>query len=231
MIWNNLSNLLANEFEALEDKSKFLKEKHARLTYCGEGSRMLTKAKADDNFEALKDRHLHGQKHYAGYSQATLRAILYIREMMEYFDPWDIDFLTDFGPGYGGHVRVWHTLFGTPYYQLVDIPQLHKISKYHLDLHNITVNHKTYDDMIRPHGTSLFHATHSLNECPMSVRNMVEKRLSVYTNIFIVYNSEIDGIDNLSYFKGLSERLGKTHLTWTYSEESTGKWRLVGVKA
>ena len=234
MMWNNLSNLLANEFEALEDKSKFLKEKHARLTYCGEGSRMLTKAKADDNFEALKDRHLHGQKHYAGYSQATLRAILYIREMHEYFDPSEIDFMTDFGPGYGNFTRCWHDLYGlyNPklHFQLVDLSRLHQISEYHLGLHNITVNHRTLNDMISPHGKSLFFAAHSLNEMVLKERTRVEQQLVKYDYLFLVYNNAFEGIDNCVWFDGLAKRLEKDFLTYTYQEEATAKWRMVGVK-
>jgi len=234
MIWNNLSNLLADEFERLEDKSLFLQERHARITYGGEGSRMLVKAKRDPNYETLKDRHLNGQKHYAGYSQGTLRAILYIREMHEYFDPADIDFMTDFGPGYGNFTRCWHDLYGlyNPklHFQLVDLPRLHQISEYYLGLHNITVNHKTLDDMINPHGKSLFFAAHSLNEMVLKERTRVEERLAEYDYLFLVYNQTFEGIDNVVWFDGLAKRLEKDFLTYTYQEETSGKWRLVGVK-
>lgn len=236
MIWNGLSNLIADEFEKA-DPDNFLKEKHARQTYCGDGGRILTKVKDDPFYPKVKDRHLHGQKNYAGYSQATLRALLYIREMHEYFDPSEIDFMTDFGPGYGNFTRCWNDLFGesNPHYQLVDLPRLQQISKYHLDLHDIQVQHTTLEEMIGPNhvgstGKSLFFASHSLNELDLKTRTKVEERLGDYDYIFIVYNQSFDGIDNTVWFDNLMKRIEHEYLTYTYLEQSTCKWRLVAVR-
>lgn len=229
MIWNNLSKGIIKEFHS--NKDTFLSKPESKKAYTGEGKKILSAVKDDPNYPLVQDKHLHDQTSYGdGYSQTTLRSLLYIKEMKEYFDPMSIDFVTDFGPGYGGHIRVWHELFKTKHYQLVDLPELHEISKYHLGLHDITANHRTLDDMVKPHGKSLFYATHSFNELDLKTRTKVEMQLSEYDYLYIVYNKSFEGIDNIVWFDGLAKRLEKEYLIYTFMEQSTCKWRLVGIK-
>ena len=231
MIWNNLSKSIAKEYE--EFPNDFLNKPNSKAAYLGEGKNVWKKIKHHPYWavDDLKDKHLFGQVDYNGYSHSTIRTVMYIKEMQKYFPAWNVRFLTDFGPGYGNSTRVWDVLFGQAdsYYQLVDFEELQCISRDYLAKHEITANHRTYDTMLSPKdlGKSLFFASHSMNECSMEVRNSLEKSMADYDYIYITYNSHFDNIDNLEYFEKLAKRL--PHKAWTYHEQSTAKWRLIGV--
>lgn len=231
MTWTKLSEEISNEYD--QDPARFLAKSSSQRAYLGEGSNIYRKIKQHPYLSLVKDKHLFNQQSWGGYSQSTLRAILYISEMEKYFSPWHISHVTDFGPGYGNFTRVWDDLFGgTNFYQLVDLPNLHKISADYLAMHGMVeyIFHKTVDTMLNASvfgGKSLFFASHSLNECPMEVRNKIEETLPDYDYVYFVYNDRFDDINNLKYFEKLADRL--PHETYIYEEESTAKWRLVGI--
>lgn len=232
MTWTKLSEKISNEYD--QDPARFLLKSSSKTAYLGGGNKIYRNIKQHPYLSLVKDKHLLNQQNWGGYSQSTLRAILYISEMEKYFSPWHISHVTDFGPGYGNFTRVWDTLFGgRNWYQLVDLPNLHKISADYLAMHGMVeyVFHKTVDTMLNASvfgGKSLFFASHSLNECPMKVRDRVEETLPDYDYVYFVYNHSFDGINNLKYFEKLAERI--PHETYIYEEESTSKWRLVGIK-
>ena len=146
--------------------------------------------------------------------------------MEQYFDPSKVEYLLDFGPGYGNNARIWHTLFKTPNIVLCDLPELHPVSKYYLDKHGIEA--KWIDDggiEEPPVKESLFFATHSLNECPLDVRNAVTPWLGAFEHIYIVYNGEFEGIKNTEYFESLAKDLPHKTVDITFSEV-TAKWTL-----
>jgi len=249
MVWNSLENAVADEFASLDSdgKLRFMKQAETKKAYTGESARILDKMKEDPIMHTIED---HPEELYGNYvstikcdkcgterwyTQTTLRSAMYIREMQKHFDLDRVKWLTDFGPGYGGFVRVWNILYPhTDFYQLVDLPRLKQISEYYLRKYDIkTKTHVTLEQHKNPdhHGDkSLFVATHSLNECGLDVRVEVEKILPNYDYIYIVYNRMIEQINNIVYFEQLGEKLQETHNVHMYFEESTSKWRLVAIK-
>jgi len=237
-MWDKLENQVADEFESLDsDKSQFMKKQFAKRVYTGEIHRVWQEVLNDPWLEEVYDEQnrLYSQvskmKKGRHYTQTTLRAVLYLRDMEKYFDLNKIKWITDFGPGYGGFIRVWHKLFTNTQYQLVDLPRLHQISQHYLNMYDIPAEWNTLENHQSPKGLSLFMATHSLNECKMETRDQVEKILPEYDYIYIVYNDFCDGINNLEYFQYLGAELYNTHTVHLYfDKKATHKWRLIAIK-
>ena len=237
-MWDKLEDQVANEFESLDsDKSQFMKKQFAKRVYTGEIHRVWQEVLNDPWLEEVYDEQnrLYSQvskmKKGRHYTQTTLRAVLYLRDMEKYFDLNKIKWITDFGPGYGGFIRVWHKLFTNTQYQLVDLPRLHQISQHYLNMYDIPAEWNTLENHQSPKGLSLFMATHSLNECKMETRDQVEKILPEYDYIYIVYNDFCDGINNLEYFQYLGAELYNTHTVHLYfDKKATHKWRLIAIK-
>ena len=249
MVWDNLENLVADEFESLDSTGKlsFMKCRETQKVYDGNSSRLYRSIKDDTILHRIADHDTYGNSisivqcptcgHTRKYTQTTLRSAMYIREMQRCFELEEVKWLTDFGPGYGGFVRVWNILYPhTDFYQLIDLPRLKQISEYYLEKYGIrTKTHVSLEQHVNPHhhgGKSLFVASHSLNECNMKVREQVERILPKYDWIYIVYNQffGVNGegkIDNIDYFYELGERLKETHNVHQYFEPVTAKWRLV----
>jgi len=233
MIWNKFSKEIREYFEL--DPDAFLKGDTARRTYNGQIVRVFREnwPNANDKdpyLDLVKDEHTFGTNTYRGFTQATLRSVIYIRHMEQYFDPSKIEYLLDFGPGYGNNARVWHTLFQTPKIVMCDLPELHPVSKYYLDKHGIEA--EWIDDggiEEPPVKESLFFATHSLNECPLEVRYAIAPWLGAFEHIYIVYNGEFEGVDNIKYFESLAKDLPHETVDISFNEV-TAKWTLLATK-
>lgn len=225
MFWNKFAQDIRAEYD--KDPKNYLRARNFTKAYSGKYVSTLQQATKNDPYiEQVVDPDIGGAKIEGKASQSTMRSVLYIRELEKHIDPNQIEWLTDFGPGYGNHVRVWDKLFKTKYYQLIDLEELHDISINYLQACGIHVNIKTHSTHIKPKGKSLFWATHSLSECEMEIRHIVEGYLPQYDHIYISYNDNFIGINNIEYFKELAERL--PHKTEIHFDKVTGKHRLIG---
>lgn len=185
----------------------------------------------DERLELVKDPDFGNLPKLHGYSQSTLRSLFYIRQIEKYFDPKVVKHMTDFGAGYGNFVRVFDAIFKTRSYSIVDFPKVQEIQKEYLDFCGIEVEYgETMNDLSDFDSPALFVATHSLSECPLEVREEVEKILPRYEYIYIVYNSKIDKINNVEYFEKLSKRLSESYTTEINFNELTAKRSLIAVK-
>ena len=88
MTWTKLSEEISNEYD--QDPARFLAKSSSQRAYLGEGANIYRKIKQHPYLSLVKDKHLLNQQSWGGYSQSTLRAILYISEMEKYFSPWHI---------------------------------------------------------------------------------------------------------------------------------------------
>jgi len=233
MIWNKFSKEIREFFEL--DPENFLKGDTAKNTYNGTIVRVFRQNWPNDDekdpyLDLVKDEHTFGTNTYKGFTQATLRSIIYIREMEKYFDPSKVEYLLDFGPGYGNNARVWHTLFQTPNIIMCDLPELHPVSKYYLDKHGIEAKWIHSREIEKPPvKESLFFATHSLNECPLDVRSEICPWLSTFEHVYIVYNGEFFGVNNIEYFETLAKKLPHKTVDLTFNE-ATAKWSLIATR-
>lgn len=230
--WDKFDQNLLKDFRDKPDT--YLTSNSFRQAFSGiHVSNLINATRNDPWIDTVADPFIGGPKLHGKVSQSTMRAILYIREIEQHFDPQAIKWVTDFGPGYGNFIRVWHKLFNCQFYQLVDIESLHEIHQSYLGKLGIHANWRTYNSQLKPggqSGPSLFFASHSLNECAMEIRDEVEKYLPNYDYLFISYNEDFEGNNNVAYFKELGDRLTK-HFTITHTfDKITGKRRLIGVK-
>lgn len=226
-LWDNFKHQVYKDF-----KEKGYRGAAFRKAFTSENIKALWKeTPKDDRLELVKDPKFGNIVKHEGYSQPTLRALMYIREMEKYFDLNQIKHLTDFGAGYGNFIRVFDQIFHASTYTSIDFPEIHEIQKEYLDHCNIEVEFRTSDEDMSPLASpALFLASHSLNECPMEVRDQVEEILSRYEYIYIVYNKEFDDIDNKVYFEELRQRLSSDYLTHINFNKVTAKWSLIAVK-
>lgn len=226
MFWDDWPSKLVAEYR---NNGAYLKSHPFVKVYGGaKVDSLINAVKKDPWIEKVADPDIGHVKTHMGMSQSTMRSLLYIREMENYFDPYSIEWMTDFGPGWGNNVRIWHKLFETKYFQICDIPALHEITQGYLSKCGIHANWYDYKSMRKPIGKSLFFASHSLNETPLHVRERVEEELPHYDCIYISYNDNFDDINNIEYFEQLANRL--PHKTEIIFDSVTGKRRLIGTK-
>ena len=148
----------------------------------------------------------------------------------------DLDFLADFGGGYGNFCRVVHNLGFAGKFTIVDFPDMHIIQKFYLehttpgmDLYDIDwISVSDIESYTVPDNRSLFVATYSLNETPLNVRGKIEKFLSSFRYFLITYNRLWEGIDNQIWFSGLKNRLDHEFEIEVVSEQFQRAWYLLG---
>jgi len=87
---------------------------------------------------------------------------------------------------------------------------MHKIQEYYLTELELDLPNFIEMEKVNPKGKSILFGFHSINEMPMSDRNLLEEKYPMYDNIMIAYNNYFDGIDNFEYFAKLKDRLSNT---------------------
>lgn len=225
--WTAVAKEIREYFDV--NPETFLKGDAARRSYNGTSPRLWRELHEDPYLDLVRDEHYFGtHAAHDGHTQATLRSVFYIRQMEKYFDPWKVDYLLDFGPGYGNNARVWDTLFSTPKIVLCDLEILHPVSKYYLDTHGITAEWIHMGEIEEPPNAknSLFFATHSLNECTLPERETVVPWLGAFEHVYIVYNQFFNGMDNRQYFEHLAQGLPHERVEILFSKVNA-KWTLI----
>lgn len=160
----------------------------------------------------VMDSPIGGVKLTKGYSQGTVQHCFYLMIMLEHLklQITDFDHITDIGGGYGNFYRMAKNLGYQGSFDIVDFPVMHKIQEYYLTELELDLPNFIEMEKVNPKGKSILFGFHSINEMPMSDRNLLEEKYPMYDNIMIVYNSYFDGIDNFEYFAKLKDRLSNT---------------------
>ena len=226
MFWDKFSEKIRKDFDQNPD-DYLAKKDTSQRAYVGGIHRIYPVMRNDEDLPKIKDEYLMGQPETRdGYSQGTIRSLMYIREMEKYFDPSKVDYLFDFGPGYGNNARIWHTLFQTKSIVLCDLPILQPLSKYYLEKHDIEATWVSDDEIPSIPRNSLFFASHSLNECSLVIREKIERKLEYFDHIYIVYNDRFNGIDNIEYFEQVKSFLPHKTIDIIHNKH-TAKWSLI----
>lgn len=129
----------------------------------------------------------------------------------------NIDFISDFGGGYGNFCKLIHQLGYQGKYTIIDFDIMHHIQKKFIS-HNFSKSvwqnldlsyiNSVSDMNISHYGSnSIFIATYSLCETPKTVREDFENQLKHFKYVFIIYQKNFDGFDNVIYFKSLEKKL------------------------
>lgn len=148
-------------------------------------------------------------------SLTSVQNAYYIHHMKNLFnlDVGDVDAIVDIGGGYGNMARVMSKLGFNGSYSIIDFPVMHMIQRWFLQENKITnVNLKTlsHSSFQSVSDNSLLVATFSINEMPLSDREIIEDNIGRFKYLFIAHNRNFDGIDNVEYFNNLKHKLSNT---------------------
>lgn len=133
----------------------------------------------------------------------------------------DINFIFEFGGGYGGFCRLCHNLGFSGKYIIFDLPQFSALQRFYLESIGLKVfsrfdeisNHSegilclsgvdslaTINSFVKNQGQSLFIATWSLSETPVAFRADVLNTVADFGYVLIGYQDYFEGIDNHQFF-------------------------------
>jgi len=146
-----------------------------------------------------------------GYSQGTAQHCHYLMMMLEHLGLkiTDFDHISDVGGGYGNFYRMARLLGYKGNFDIADFPTMHEIQEYYIKQHNLDLPNFIDLKDLNPISKSILFGFHSINEMPLSDRDLLEQKYNLYDYVMILYNSVFDGIDNFKYFRGLRERMSK----------------------
>lgn len=132
-----------------------------------------------------------------------------------------IDFVCEFGGGYGCMCKLFHNLGFNGKYVIYDFPHFSALQEYYLKTVGITVHAfdnfqsektgvalvsdidalkdilSTYED----YSNSLFVAMWSISETPLHIKNSILPLVSHFDSILIAYQDKFGGMDNIKYFE------------------------------
>jgi|TARA_X000000950_G_scaffold268707_1_gene346506 hypothetical protein len=150
-------------------------------------------------------------KLFQGVSQGTAQHCHYLMVMLEHLglEIKDFNHISDIGGGYGNFYRMARLLGYKGNFDIADFPIMHEIQEYYIKQHNLDLPNFIGINDLNPISKSILFGFHSVNEMPLSDRNILEKKYYLYDHVMILYNSEFDGIDNFEYFSSLKERMSK----------------------
>jgi hypothetical protein len=147
----------------------------------------------------------------------------------------DLDFVFEFGGGYGSMCRAFDSAGFNKKYVIFDLPVFSSLQRYYLKSLGIKV--LTFDNFFKEESgvlcisdlceldvifktkkfatNSLFIATWSLSETPLSFREKIKDYIPRFNNYLFAYKNKFNDVDNVSYFENIAKQEG---IIW-HSEE------------
>jgi len=120
----------------------------------------------------------------------------------------DMDYILEFGGGYGSMRRIIDRLSFEGDYVMYDMPLLAALQKYYLGMLEIPTSINSqfgalqHDTQLFIPERSLFIATSSLSEAPLEIRHLIKYLVRDFKGILISYSQNMsDRVDNNAYFK------------------------------
>ena len=141
--------------------------------------------------------------------------------------------IVEFGGGYGSMCRVFFdNMENNICWNIVDLPIIIELQKAYLsdslkkeDFNKITFN--TDCKNIKVDTKSLFIATWSLSETPLSLRYNLENWISSFDYIYITFQKQYGEISNYQYFNGLKGKLESHEVNIKQSNIYNGHYYLI----
>lgn len=160
-----------------------------------------------------------------------------------------IDFVFEFGAGYGSMCRLFYNLGYKGTYIMYDLPIFNELQEYFLKcigmpVHTTNYNHleKTavcisnfneLKEILSSNSSmrnALFIATWSISEVPLKLRDKIFSLVSDFSFFLIGYQNQFGEVDNIRYFDGITKQLNKS-INWDNFplEHLPGNNYLIGV--
>lgn len=159
-----------------------------------------------------------------------------------------IDFVLEFGGGYGSMCRLFRNLDFNNRYVIFDLPSFSLLQKYYLKSLGYSI--LTTDEFcsgqtgilcistmeelklvlktIDPQHKNLFLATWSISESPINIRNSIVELLENFNLFLIAYQNEFGEVDNKTYFDKLKKQFPKIHWDTWMIEHLPKNYYLIG---
>lgn len=145
----------------------------------------------------------------------------------------DLDFVLEFGGGYGNLCRLMRSAGFKGRYVIFDFRTIGAVQRYYLKACGVSnVEHVfeigALDEAIAGfHGKTLFAATWSLSESPVAVRAPLMQRISKFSHFLIAYQARFEEVDNVAFFRDWSASVPVKWYGWNI-EEQPGSSYLMG---
>lgn len=161
-----------------------------------------------------------------------------------------IDFVFEFGAGYGSMCRLFYNLGYKGTYIMYDLPIFNELQKYFLECIGIplyTANShyleknvvciSSFDELKKILSSkasahnALFIAMWSISEVPLELRKKIFSLVSDFSFFLIGYQNHFGEVDNIRYFDGITKQLNK-RINWNNSplEQLPGNNYLIGTR-
>ena len=137
-------------------------------------------------------------------SIVSFQSAVYIK-MMKENGLLDVDAVNDIGGGYGNLAWMMRSMGFDKPYTIFDFEEIHKLQDYFLKQNNIYDINLDFLSNINPIDNSLLIGTHSINEMPLTAREIIP--FERYKSILIAHNHNFNDVDNIEYFMKLGKRL------------------------
>lgn len=162
-----------------------------------------------------------------------------------------MDYVFEFGGGYGSMCRLFYNLGFSGTYLIFDLPPFTALQKFYLKSLFLPVQNFSPQDHMKNRGifcvsdlgllkeilhkssdviklNALFLATWSLSEVPLELRNNIAPLISEFNNFLIGYQENAFGIDNRAYFDDFKKNISSMSWDNWEIEHLRGNWYLMG---
>lgn len=189
--------------------------------------------------DAIKESNVGHPIYYIFYPSSSANLIHHAYHIAQFKEKTNvklenIDFIFEFGGGYGSMCRLLFNVKFKGKYVIFDLPQFSALQKFYLKSLNLPIHDKIEDFKMSSTGivcisdlnelkelvindtvskqNSLFLGTWSISETPISVRNSIIPLLSDFKLFLIAYQHQFGEVNNIDYFTNF--RNSKNNIKW-----------------
>lgn len=154
-----------------------------------------------------------------------------------------LNFVFEFGGGFGAMARLIHKLRFSGEYRIFDFPLIIALQRFYLKANKVktsipidnigiseTSELKSIQDILPIKDNSLFIGMWSFSECPVELRELFIEFLKNFKFIYFAFQKSFSGINNQDYFEALQKKLNMFKWEMFPNENISGNFYLLGIR-